>query len=150
MQITCVVPSYATILRGKKQFPEFFCYQNGNLEDSPPAETDAWEWPTRQGFALVVAPINLYENLSQRCNCKVSFGDHHNRCRVRSEPFACRSRSPCLVQQQWDVSGKWCCADQITGHLSPLTQQTAVVSTVRSLLGSGRHGQATLYLFQKH
>jgi len=25
-----------------------------------------------------------------------------------------------------------------------------MVSTVRSLLGSGRHGQATLYLFQKH
>ena len=28
--------------------------------------------------------------------------------------------------------------------------QTVVVSMVRSLLGSGRHGQATIYLFQKH
>jgi len=31
-----------------------------------------------------------------------------------------------------------------------LTLHTAVVGTDRSLLGSGRHGQATLYLFQKH
>jgi hypothetical protein len=35
-------------------------------------------------------------------------------------------------------------------YLSSLTLQTAVVTTVLSLLGSDRRGQATLYLFQKH
>jgi hypothetical protein len=39
---------------------------------------------------------------------------------------------------------------QITKHLSSLTLHTAVVGTVRPLLGSRRHGQAMLYLFQKH
>ena len=42
------------------------------------------------------------------------------------------------------------CADQITWYPSPRTLHTAMVSTVRSPLGSGRHGQAKLYLFQKH
>ena len=32
----------------------------------------------------------------------------------------------------------------------PLTLHTAVGGTVRPLLGSNRHGQAMLYLFQKH
>jgi hypothetical protein len=41
-------------------------------------------------------------------------------------------------------------ANQITWKLNSLTLHTAVVSTVRSLLGSGRHGKAVLYLFQKH
>jgi len=40
-------------------------------------------------------------------------------------------------------------ADQTTWYLSPLTLHTAAVSTVRSLLVASRHGQATIYLFQK-
>jgi hypothetical protein len=48
-----------------------------------------------------------------------------------------------------DVPGLYC-AVQITWYLSSLTLQTSMVNTVLSLLGSGRHGQATLYPFQKH
>jgi hypothetical protein len=48
-----------------------------------------------------------------------------------------------------DVPGLYC-AGQITWYLSSLTLQTAVISTVWSRLGSGWHGQATLYPFQKH
>jgi hypothetical protein len=39
---------------------------------------------------------------------------------------------------------------QITWYLSSLTLLTAVAGTVRPLLGSRRHGQAMLYLFQKY
>jgi len=42
------------------------------------------------------------------------------------------------------------CADQITGYLSSLKLRTAVVSTIRSMFCSSRHGPATLYLFQKY
>ena len=41
------------------------------------------------------------------------------------------------------------CAQPTSASLSSLKLHTAVVGTVRSPLGSGRHGQATLYLFQK-
>lgn len=39
---------------------------------------------------------------------------------------------------------------QITWYLSCLTLHTAVVSMVWPMLGSHQHGQAMLYLFQKH
>jgi hypothetical protein len=42
------------------------------------------------------------------------------------------------------------CANQITWYLNRLSLRTALVGMVRPLLGSGRHGQATLYLFQKY
>jgi len=42
------------------------------------------------------------------------------------------------------------CADQITWYLSLLTLHTTVVSLVQSLHVASRHGQATIYLFQKH
>jgi len=34
--------------------------------------------------------------------------------------------------------------------MTTIKLHTAVVGTVRSPLGSGRHGQAVLYLFQKY
>jgi len=43
------------------------------------------------------------------------------------------------------------CVDQVTWYcLSSLPLHTAVIGTVRTLRGPGRHGQAMLYLFQKH
>jgi hypothetical protein len=42
------------------------------------------------------------------------------------------------------------CADQIAWYLSSLTLNTAVDSRVPSMVGVGRHSQATLYLLQKH
>jgi len=51
----------------------------------------------------------------------------------------------------WQSSRDNCTwADQITWYLIPSKLHTAVFSTVRSQLGSGRHGKATLHLFQKH
>jgi len=57
----------------------------------------------------------------------------------------CPPLLPCSTVLIWVTQG----ADQITLYLSHLTQHTAVVATVRSLGGSGRHGRATLHLFQK-
>jgi hypothetical protein len=42
------------------------------------------------------------------------------------------------------------CADLTIRYLNYFTLLTAVVNTVWSLFGSCRHGQATLYLLQKH
>jgi hypothetical protein len=55
--------------------------------------------------------------------------------RAKQYDLVCKAYPGCTVQFK---------------YLSCLTLQTAVVTTVLSLLGSDRHGQATLYPFQKH
>jgi len=68
-----------------------------------------------------------------------------------TRPFRWKTKSgfcACAITFQKQSTLK--CVQNITWYLTFLTLHTVVVGTVRSLLRSRPHGQAKLYLFQKH
>ena len=86
-----------------------------------------------------------------RYSCKVSVSQHNNAFRNQQRPPSAGLQRQLpfgrVTVRATSCLCTLCCAG--SGSLI-LELHTAVFSTVRSLLGSGRHGQAKLYPFQKH